>query len=172
MDPDNVIAFIKNQFIVDNITRDDIYTDSKVVTNVYEETEVMFDVPEEFNEYIHYMCQSASDVFYEFCREQENFDPNEEMEKIEEFKGDIDALYGEDYDPEDMDYIYGCFFNEVVAGFYRYNNFDVFLDIITEIENEKEEEKKRLQEKFELCLLYKNKPILNLDVVLCISEFL
>ena len=60
MDPDNVIAFIKNQFIVDNITRDDIYTDSKVVTNVYEETEVMFDVPEEFNEYIHYMCASAT----------------------------------------------------------------------------------------------------------------
>ena len=40
MDPDNVIAFIKNQFV-------HIKLYNKVVTNVYEETEVIF-FPDEF----------------------------------------------------------------------------------------------------------------------------
>ena len=134
MNYDNIKTYIKNAFVEDGVTRKDVYTNSRIVTNWYDEKELEFDVHPDFSDYIYRICNDGD--FYHFCCEHGNNIHGETIEKIQQ---EI-IREDDDYDEEELNdngFIYSWYLLDRIR-YCLQEGFDFFVDILNEMEKEKD----------------------------------
>ena len=134
MNYDNIKTYIKNAFVEDGVTRKDVYTNSRIVTNWYDEKELEFDVHPDFSDYIYRICNDGD--FYHFCCEHGNNIHGETIETIQQEIIDEDDYYNEE-ELNDKSFIYSWYLLDRIR-YCLQEGFDFFVDILNEMEKEKD----------------------------------